>query len=104
MARSPTVVDQPVYAIVGASLTGAKAAEELRTAGFDGRILLIGEDNERPYERSPLSKGYLLGADSRDKTYVHEPGWYERHDVELLLGVRAAALSGPHAVRIREPA
>jgi 3-phenylpropionate/trans-cinnamate dioxygenase ferredoxin reductase subunit len=86
------VVDRPVYAIVGASLTGAKAAEELRAAGFGGRILLIGAEPERPYERPPLSKGYLLGADPRDKAYVHDAGWYDAHDVELRLGVRATGL------------
>ena len=84
--------ERPLFAIVGASLTGAKAAEELRTAGFAGRILLIGEETERPYERPPLSKGYLLGSDPREKAYVHEAGWYPENDVELLLGVRATSL------------
>jgi 3-phenylpropionate/trans-cinnamate dioxygenase ferredoxin reductase subunit len=86
------MVEQPVFAIVGASLTGAKAAEGLRQAGFAGRIVLIGEETERPYERPPLSKGYLLGAESRDKAYVHDAHWYSEHDVELLLGVRATNL------------
>jgi 3-phenylpropionate/trans-cinnamate dioxygenase ferredoxin reductase component len=95
------VVDQPAHVIVGASLTGAKAAEELRAAGFGGRIVLIGEEQERPYERPPLSKGYLLGADPRDKAFVHEPGWYAQHDVDLLLGVRATALDpGAHLVTL----
>ena len=56
--------------IVGVSSAGAKAAEELRTAGFAGRIALVGEEQERPYERPPLSKGDLLGADPRDKASV----------------------------------
>jgi 3-phenylpropionate/trans-cinnamate dioxygenase ferredoxin reductase subunit len=86
------VTDQPVFVIVGASLAGAKAAEELRTAGFAGRIVLIGQETERPYERPPLSKGYLLGSQPRDKAYVHEPGWYAEHGVELVLGVRATGL------------
>ena len=47
--------------IVGASLAGAKAAETLRTEGFDGRLVLIGAEDERPYERPPLSKDYLRG-------------------------------------------
>src|SRR6059058_1411405 len=81
-----------VFAIVGASLTGAKAAEELRAAGYAGRIVLVGEETERPYERPPLSKGYLLGTEPREKAYVHEPTWYSDHDVELLLGVRATNL------------
>ncbi|OLB79809.1 MAG: FAD-dependent oxidoreductase [Actinobacteria bacterium 13_2_20CM_2_71_6] len=79
-------------AIVGASLAGAKAAEGLRDNGFTGRIVLIGEETERPYERPPLSKGYLLGAQPREKAYVHEAHWYAEHDVELLLGVRATNL------------
>lgn len=51
------------FVIVGAGLTGAKAAETLREEGFAGRIVLIGEEIERPYERPPLSKGFLLGAE-----------------------------------------
>jgi 3-phenylpropionate/trans-cinnamate dioxygenase ferredoxin reductase subunit len=86
------VVDNRTFVIVGASLAGAKAAEGLREAGFRGRVVLIGEETERPYERPPLSKGYLVGTDARDKAYVHEAGWYVEHDVELLLGVRATGL------------
>ena len=52
-----------VYVIVGAGLAGAKAAEALRDGGFDGRIVLVGAERERPYERPPLSKGYLLGTE-----------------------------------------
>jgi hypothetical protein len=47
------------FIIVGASLAGAKAAETLRNEGFDGRVVLVGEEAERPYERLPLSKSYL---------------------------------------------
>src|SRR5256714_5585734 len=79
-------------AIVGASLAGAKAAEGLRYSGFTGRAVLIGEETERPYERPPLSKGYLLGTEPRDKAFVHDAQWYAAHDVELLLGVRATDL------------
>src|SRR5437762_244518 len=79
-------------AIVGASLAGAKAAEGLRDNGYTDRLVLIGEETERPYERPPLSKGYLLGTEPREKAYVHEATWYSDHDVELLLGVRATNL------------
>jgi 3-phenylpropionate/trans-cinnamate dioxygenase ferredoxin reductase subunit len=81
-----------LHVIVGAGLAGAKAAEGLREAGFDGRILLIGEEVERPYERPPLSKGYLLGKEPREKAYVHDAEWYPAHEVELMLGVRASDL------------
>jgi 3-phenylpropionate/trans-cinnamate dioxygenase ferredoxin reductase component len=85
-------VDEQVFVIVGASLAGAKAAEALREAGFDGRVVLVGEETERPYERPPLSKGYLLGREARDKAFVHDATWYPEHGVELLLGVRATDL------------
>jgi 3-phenylpropionate/trans-cinnamate dioxygenase ferredoxin reductase subunit len=73
----------PTFVIVGAGLAGAKAAETLRAEGFDGDIVLIGAEPERPYERPPLSKGLLLGAASRDSAFVHEPDWYAGHRVEL---------------------
>src|SRR6516165_4343974 len=74
------------YVIVGASLAGAKAAETLRGQGFDGPVVLIGDETERPYERPPLSKDYLLGKAERETIYVHPAGWYAEHDVELRLG------------------
>jgi NADPH-dependent 2,4-dienoyl-CoA reductase/sulfur reductase-like enzyme len=74
---------QPAYVIVGASLAGAKAAEALRDEGFDGAVVLIGAEDELPYERPPLSKGYLQGKDARDSFIVHEEGWYAEHDVDL---------------------
>ncbi len=93
--------DERTFVIVGASLAGAKAAETLRAEGFTGRIVLIGEETERPYERPPLSKGYLLGKDPRDKAFVHDAQWYATNDVDLLLGVRATALNvGAHTVTI----
>jgi 3-phenylpropionate/trans-cinnamate dioxygenase ferredoxin reductase subunit len=93
--------DDRVFAIIGASLAGAKAAETLRAEGFTGRIVLVGEEIERPYERPPLSKGYLLGKDPRDKAYVHEAKWYADNDVELLLGRRATLLdAATHTVTL----
>jgi NADPH-dependent 2,4-dienoyl-CoA reductase/sulfur reductase-like enzyme len=82
----------PSYVIAGASLAGAKAAETLRDEGFDGDIVLIGSESERPYERPPLSKGYLLGSDQRDSVYVHPAGWYAEHGVDLREGVTVAAI------------
>ena len=83
---------ESTYVIVGASLTGAKAAQTLREEGFDGNIVLLGEEHERPYERPPLSKGYLLGKDDRSSIFVHEEGWYAENGVDLRLGVRVTAL------------
>jgi 3-phenylpropionate/trans-cinnamate dioxygenase ferredoxin reductase component len=83
---------EPTYVIVGASMAGAKAAETLREEGFGGSIVLLGEEQERPYERPPLSKGYLLGKDERSSIYVHEESWYADNDVDLRLGVTATGL------------
>src|ERR1043165_2205452 len=83
---------EPTYVIIGASLAGAKAAETLRDEGFGGNIVLIGDETERPYERPPLSKGYLLGNDEKSSIYVHEAGWYAEHNVDLRLGGRATGL------------
>jgi 3-phenylpropionate/trans-cinnamate dioxygenase ferredoxin reductase component len=80
------------YVIVGASLAGAKAAETLREDGFEGRVLLIGSEEVRPYERPPLSKEYLRGEVGREKVYVHEEAFYADHDVELRLGRTAVGL------------
>ena len=83
---------EPTYLIVGASLAGAKAAETLRSEGFDGRVILLGSETERPYERPPLSKGYLLGKEDKSVIYVHEEGWYAEHGVDLRLGVTVTAV------------
>ena len=80
------------FVIVGASLAGAKAAETLREEGYDGRLVLVGAEAVRPYERPPLSKEYLRGEAGREKVYVHEEGYYEQHDVELRAGRRATRL------------
>jgi len=71
------------FIIVGASLAGAKAAQELRSLGFEGRVRLIGAEPERPYERPPLSKDYLRDESPREKAYVHESGFYEQNQIEL---------------------
>jgi NADPH-dependent 2,4-dienoyl-CoA reductase/sulfur reductase-like enzyme len=80
------------FVIVGASLAGGKAAETLRSEGFDGDVVLVSAEAERPYERPPLSKGYLSGSADRSAIYVHDEGWYAEHNVDLRLGVRATAI------------
>ncbi|MBT2527004.1 FAD-dependent oxidoreductase [Streptomyces sp. ISL-99] len=74
------------FVIVGGGLAGAKAAETLRSEGFTGRVILIGDERDHPYERPPLSKGFLAGKEERDSVFVHEPGWYAQADIELHLG------------------
>ena len=80
------------YVIAGAGLAGAKAAETLRSEGFDGPVVLIGDEEERPYERPPLSKDYLVGKAERETIYVHPENWYAENKVELRLGSPVTAI------------
>jgi 3-phenylpropionate/trans-cinnamate dioxygenase ferredoxin reductase subunit len=80
------------FVIVGASLAGAKAAETLREEGFDGRLVLIGDEPERPYERPPLTKDYLRAESAREKAYVHPEGFYREHDIELMTETAVTAV------------
>jgi 3-phenylpropionate/trans-cinnamate dioxygenase ferredoxin reductase component len=86
------MTNEDTFVIVGASLAGAKAAETLRAEGFGGRLLLVGSEDERPYERPPLSKDYLRGEADRETTFVHPEGFYAEHDIELRLGRTAVSL------------
>lgn len=91
------------FLIVGASLAGAKAAQALRENSFDGPLVLLGEESERPYERPPLSKGYLLGKDERDKVYVHPPQWYAENEIDLRLGATVTGIArAGHQVRLAD--
>ncbi|MFB9474055.1 NAD(P)/FAD-dependent oxidoreductase [Nonomuraea salmonea] len=80
------------FVIVGGGLAAAKAAEALREEGFDGEIVLVGREPHLPYERPPLSKGYLQGSDERDKIFVHDADWYREHDVDVRTGVSVTAV------------
>jgi 3-phenylpropionate/trans-cinnamate dioxygenase ferredoxin reductase subunit len=91
------------YLVAGASLAGATAAEALRAAGFDGRVVLIGAENELPYERPPLSKGYLQGTAGRETIYIHTPEWYADQDVDLRLGAAVTGIDrAAHAVTLAD--
>src|SRR5436190_7162592 len=92
---------EQTFVIVGASLAGAKAAETLRSEGFDGQVILIGAEPDLPYERPPLSKEYLQGKSDKAKIFVHEQSWYADNNVELRLGTRATALdAGGHTLTL----
>ena len=77
------------FVIVGASLAGGTAAATLREEGFDGRVVLIGEESTAPYERPPLSKEYLRGEVPFADALVHPADFYASNDIEIHFGVRA---------------
>jgi 3-phenylpropionate/trans-cinnamate dioxygenase ferredoxin reductase component len=87
------------FVIVGASLAGAKAAETLRDEGFDGRVVLIGAERERPYERPPLSKDYLRG-EADDKPFVHDESYYADNEIDLRTGIEVTRIK-PEASRVQ---
>ena len=78
--------------IVGGGLAGAKAAEALRNEGYEGRVVLVGQEPRRPYERPPLSKDYLRGEAELESAYVHAQGFYDDQSIELRTGVEVTAI------------
>jgi 3-phenylpropionate/trans-cinnamate dioxygenase ferredoxin reductase subunit len=83
---------RPTFVILGAGLCGGAAAQTLRDEGFDGKVILIGDEAHPPYERPPLSKEYLRGEHGRDELFVHPQDWYGEQDIEARLGVRVTAI------------
>jgi 3-phenylpropionate/trans-cinnamate dioxygenase ferredoxin reductase subunit len=78
--------------VVGGGLAGAKAVEGARGAGYDGRIVLVGEEEHQPYERPPLSKAVLRGEKPPESARVHPEGFYDENRVELRTGTAVTAL------------
>ncbi|MCB0928916.1 MAG: FAD-dependent oxidoreductase [Mycolicibacterium insubricum] len=86
MARTTTFI------IVGAGLAGVKGAEALRDNGFDGRILLLGSEEQLPYERPPLSKDFLAGKTTLGEFTVVDAAWFRDHHVDVLPGAEVTGV------------
>jgi len=80
------------FALIGGGVAAANCARMLRRAGADGEIVLIGREPDLPYNRPPLSKGYLQGTESRQDTLVESADYYAEHDIEVLTRVSAMKL------------
>jgi len=85
-------------AIIGAGQAGGQTAYSLRLAGYDGAITLIGDEEAPPYQRPPLSKGYLKGEVEAERLYLKPIEYYSEHAVDLVSG---AAVAGIDADRKR---
>ena len=90
------------YLLIGGGLAAANCARWLREEGADGSILLVGREPDPPYNRPPLSKGYMQGKESREDVLFRPDEWWEEQDIELALrtsvmkldpGERVATLS-----------
>ncbi len=71
--------------IVGGGVAGGTAAASLREEGFDGRVVLVTSEARLPYERPPLSKAVLTGDAEPESSFLHDSGWWQGHDVDVLL-------------------
>jgi 3-phenylpropionate/trans-cinnamate dioxygenase ferredoxin reductase subunit len=81
--------------LVGGGLATGTAVRELRTQGYDGELVVIAAEAHPPYERPPLSKGYLLGSEPAEKALVNDAEWYAAHDVDLQTGVTVESVDVP---------
>lgn len=86
-------MNRQVIAVVGAGLAGVTATQTLRAEGFDGNLLLLGEEDVLPYDRPPLSKEYLLGTAEADDCFLHPIEWYRDHGIDLRLGAKVTAVN-----------
>ena len=78
--------------IIGGGQAGAQAIDTLRREGFGGRLVLIGDEPELPYQRPPLSKKYLSGEMAADRLPFRHRSFYDEHRIELKLGRQAVRL------------
>jgi len=85
-------VARRTFVILGAGLAGATAAATLRQEGFDGRLVLIGSEPRSPYERPPLSKGYLRGEQRLERIVVRPDEWFVEQEIDARFGETATAL------------
>ena len=90
-----SVIARETFAIVGAGLAAGRAVQELRESGFEGHIVLYGAEAHPPYERPPLSKGYLMGNDDFESAVVQPLEWYRDRDIDLRLSTTVTAIDPP---------
>ncbi|MDX6415920.1 MAG: 3-phenylpropionate/trans-cinnamate dioxygenase ferredoxin reductase component [Trebonia sp.] len=94
---------KPTFVLLGSGLASVTAASTLRMEGFEGRVIIVGDEPHVPYSRPPLSKDVLRAEKSPEQTRLRPGAWYASNDVELRLGVRAAAVDpGAHMVELAD--
>src|SRR3954465_4254190 len=90
------------FLLIGGGMAGGNCAAELRRAGADGSVMLVGREPDPPYERPPLSKEYLRGEAKREDAYVNPLAWYEENGVELRTGTNVMSLDvGGRTVKLQ---
>ena len=76
------------FIIIGAGQGAGQAVTTLRSKGFEGRIVLIGEEAYVPYQRPPLSKKFLAGEMERDRLYIKPEKFYADKNIDVMLNTR----------------
>jgi NADPH-dependent 2,4-dienoyl-CoA reductase/sulfur reductase-like enzyme len=94
-------MDSYKYVIIGGGLAGGRAGDGIRSADTEGTIALVTEEHHMPYQRPPLSKGYLMGKDGLDDVRLREDSHYAENRIDVLTGTRAVKVkSGEHSVAL----
>jgi 3-phenylpropionate/trans-cinnamate dioxygenase ferredoxin reductase subunit len=86
------------FLLIGGGVAAASCARALREGGAPGSVLVVGREQDPPYERPPLSKGYLAGGSARDDALIVPASWWEENDVELLTRVSAMKMDAAERV------
>ena len=89
MVQYDPTVDERTFVILGAGAAGAHAAETLRVAGYQGRVVMVTQDDRLPYDRTWLSKDYFTGKVSKEQMPLRSPAFYQAHQIETLLNKQA---------------
>lgn len=79
--------------VIGAGQAGFETCNALRNAGFEGQITLVGEENQPPYQRPPLSKAYLLGKMPLERLFFRPPDFYSEQDIALHLSCACTSVN-----------
>src|SRR3954454_1290974 len=92
---TPRQVD---HLLIGGGLAAANCARWLREEGGEGKILLVGREPDPPYNRPPLSKGYLQGKESKEDALFRPDEWWQEQSIELLTGASVMKLDSGERV------
>ncbi len=92
MAQFDPTIDDRTFVILGAGAAGTHAAETLRVAGYQGRIVMITREGKLPYDRTTLSKNYFTGKASKEKILLRSPEFYQQQHIEVWLSQTVKAV------------
>ena len=79
--------------VIGAGQAGAEVVSKLRAEGYEGRVVLIGQENYLPYQRPPLSKKYMAGEMALERLFLKPKEFYQDKGIELLIGQSALKIN-----------